>query len=140
MLKKIIFSIFLLVTLTCCGTPNISTIVSPTYIISTQKPICIDPPIDDKFNLEPVVVTELESLGFIVKRNSENCDLIAKFVYDYNWDIKDYVENFVIQIIDAKSKQILMKASFHDTYFHHWYVEEAVQKTFFELRKQIKSH
>ncbi len=81
-------------------------------------------------------------MGYTVKVNANpdnprKDDLIARFTYSKRWDFVYYLKYFQIQLIEAKSGNILATGSFNaETEFHTYARESAVKGAFDEIRKQ----
>ena len=96
----------------------------------------------DEFNLGPVIVAELSSLGLNVygkplPAESSALDLQVKYTYLTGWDLAKYLQSFQVFFLDAKTGLVVASLSYR--LVGNWAgTEGRIKAGFEEFRNQLK--
>ena len=96
----------------------------------------------DEFNLGPVIVAELSSLGLNVyskplPAEPSALDLQVKYTYLTGWDLAKYLQSFQVFFLDAKTGLVVASLSYR--LVGNWAgTEGRIKAGFEEFRNQLK--
>ncbi len=94
---------------------------------------------DDKMNLKPFVVDELEKMGFRFVTSEQDAEMIAMFRYDCNRDLLGLKLNrFRVKISDRKTGEKLAGGTSNVALVYMGTTEMMVREVFREIERELK--
>jgi len=120
-MKKVVAVIvvcFLGVLTGCNGTVN--TVVMPNADLKKYKTAYVDLLKQDEFNLGAAIMGHMAGMGFMIKQTPlplevTDTDLLVKYDYYDGWDMRKYMKNFSVYILDAKTNAMLVNSRYELT-------------------------
>lgn len=124
-----------------CG-PQVSTVAMiDAAQFDKYKQAYIEPHPQDEFSMTQALVVEMKDLGLSVVgvpyADPQETDLLIKYTYDDGWDMTKYLKTFNIQLMDAKTKAMLVSTSYNGIGLWYGVRDGRLETAFNEIRSKI---
>lgn len=139
-MKKLCLLVAVLV-LSGCG-PQVSTVAMiDAAQFNKYKQAYIEPHPQDEFSMTQALMVEVKDLGLSAVGapfvDPQDTDLLIKYTYDDGWDMAKYLKTFNIQLMCAKTKNMLVSTSYNGIGLWYGVRDGRLETAFNEIRSKI---